>query len=78
VAQGADPLWFALTMVLVLILGSLTPPVGINLFTMKGMAPEIPMGTIYRGSIPFNIAAIIVIVIIIAFPFLATWLPNLM
>lgn len=78
VAQGADPVWFALTMVLVLILGSLTPPVGINLFTMKGMAPEIPMSTIYRGSIPFNIAAIVVIAIVIAFPPLATWLPGLM
>jgi tripartite ATP-independent transporter DctM subunit len=78
VAQGADPLWFALTMVLVLILGSLTPPVGINLFTMKGMAPEIPMGTIYRGSIPFNIAAIIVIALVVAVPSLATWLPGLM
>jgi C4-dicarboxylate transporter DctM subunit len=63
-------------MVLVLILGSLTPPVGINLFTMKGMAPDIPMGTIYRGSIPFNIAAAIVIAIVIAFPSLATWLPS--
>jgi len=76
VAQGADPLWFALTMVLVLILGSLTPPVGINLFTMKGMAPEIPMGTIYRGSIPFNIAAVIVIALCVAFPVLVLWLPG--
>jgi tripartite ATP-independent transporter DctM subunit len=76
VAQGADPLWFALTMVLVLILGSLTPPVGINLFTMKGMAPEIPMGKIYRGAIPFVLATIVVIVIIIAVPSLVTWLPG--
>jgi tripartite ATP-independent transporter DctM subunit len=78
VAQGADPLWFALTMVLVLILGSLTPPVGINLFTMKGMAPEIPMGKIYRGAIPFVLASIMVIIIIIAVPSLVTWLPGIL
>ncbi len=78
VAQGVDPLWFAIAMLLVLILGSLTPPVGINLFTMKGMAPEIPMGTIYRGAIPFVIAALVVIALIFLFPPLATWLPSLM
>jgi tripartite ATP-independent transporter DctM subunit len=76
VAQGADPVWFALTMVLVLILGSLTPPVGINLFTMKGMAPEIPMGKIYRGAFPFVIASVVIIAIIIAVPSLVTWLPG--
>jgi tripartite ATP-independent transporter DctM subunit len=76
VAQGVDPLWFALTMVLVLVIGSLTPPVGINLFTMKGMAPDIPMGRIYRGAFPFVIASIAIIALIIAVPSLVTWLPG--
>jgi tripartite ATP-independent transporter DctM subunit len=78
VAQGADPLWFSIMILLVLIVGSLTPPVGINLFTMKGMAPHIPMGAIYRGSIPFIIASLVVIAIIFIFPFFVTWLPYLL
>jgi tripartite ATP-independent transporter DctM subunit len=78
VGLGADPIWFATLMVLVLILGSLTPPVGINLFTMKGMAPDIPIGTIYRGAFPFVIAAAIVVVIVFLLPPLATWLPGIL
>jgi C4-dicarboxylate transporter, DctM subunit len=78
IAQGIDPLWFAIVILLVLILGSLTPPVGINLFTMKAMAPHIPMGTIYRGAIPFVIAAMVVILMIFVFPPFVTWLPGLM
>jgi tripartite ATP-independent transporter DctM subunit len=77
VSQGIDPLWFAILILLVLILGSLTPPVGINLFTMKGMAPQIPMSVIYRGAIPFVIATVVAIVILILVPSLVTWLPSL-
>jgi tripartite ATP-independent transporter DctM subunit len=77
VAQGADPLWFATLVVLVMILGSLTPPIGINLFTMKGMAKDIPMATIYKGAMPFVLATIVVIAIVFAIPSLVTWLPNL-
>jgi tripartite ATP-independent transporter DctM subunit len=78
VGLGADPIWFATLMVLVLILGSLTPPVGINLFTMKGMAPDIPIGNIYRGAFPFVLAAAIVVVIVFLVPQLATWLPGIL
>jgi tripartite ATP-independent transporter DctM subunit len=78
VAQGAEPVWISILILLVLILGSLTPPVGINLFTMKGMAPQIPMSVIYRGAIPFVIATIVVIAVIFLFPPFATWLPSLM
>jgi tripartite ATP-independent transporter DctM subunit len=78
VGLGADPVWFALLVVLTLNLGALTPPVGLNLFTMKGMAQDIPIGTIYRGAIPFIIAAVVVIAIVFVVPSLATWLPNLL
>ncbi|MDD5701768.1 MAG: TRAP transporter large permease subunit, partial [Dehalococcoidales bacterium] len=78
VAQGMDPVWFAILILLILILGSLTPPVGINLFTMKGMAPHIPMGSIYRGAIPFVISSVIVIIMIFSFPAFVTWLPNVL
>jgi tripartite ATP-independent transporter DctM subunit len=77
VALGADPVWFAMLVILTLNLGALTPPVGLNLFTMKGMAPDIPIGTIYRGAFPFIIAAVVVIAIVFVIPILATWLPSL-
>jgi tripartite ATP-independent transporter DctM subunit len=78
VGLGADPIWFATMMVLVLILGSLTPPVGINLFTMKGMAPDIPIGTIYKGALPFVLAAVVIVAIVFVVPATATWLPGIL
>jgi tripartite ATP-independent transporter DctM subunit len=78
VGLGADPVWFAMLVVLTLNLGALTPPVGLNLFTMKGMAPDIPIGTIYRGALPFIVAAVLVIAIVFLVPILATWLPGLL
>jgi tripartite ATP-independent transporter DctM subunit len=78
VGLGADPVWFAMLVILTLNLGALTPPVGLNLFTMKGMAPDIPIGTIYRGAIRFIFAAVVAIAIIYLIPTLATWLPGLL
>lgn len=78
VGLGADPVWFAMLVLLTLNLGALTPPVGLNLFTMKGMAPDIPIGTIYRGAFPFIVAAVLVIAIVFVVPILATWLPGLL
>jgi tripartite ATP-independent transporter DctM subunit len=78
VGLGADPVWFAMLVVLTLNLGALTPPVGLNLFTMKGMAPDIPIGTIYRGALPFIVAAVVAIAIVFLVPSLATWLPSLL
>jgi tripartite ATP-independent transporter DctM subunit len=78
VGLGADPVWFAMLVLLTLNLGALTPPVGLNLFTMKGMAPDIPIGTIYRGAIPFIGAAVVAIAIVFFVPVLATWLPGML
>ena len=78
VGLGADPVWFAMLVILTLNLGALTPPVGLNLFTMKGMAPDIPIGTIYRGALLFIIAAVVVIAIVFFVPILATWLPGIL
>jgi C4-dicarboxylate transporter DctM subunit len=78
VGLGADPVWFAMLVVLTLNLGALTPPVGLNLFTMKGMAQDIPIGTIYRGAIPFIMAAVVIIAIVFLVPSLATWLPGIL
>jgi TRAP-type C4-dicarboxylate transport system permease large subunit len=55
----------------------ITPPVGVNVFVIKGIAPEIPLQTIFRGIFPFLYALIILAVILFVFPILATWLPGL-
>ena len=77
-SMGIEPLWFAVLMVISLTMGTMTPPVGINLFTLKGIAPQYPIGIMYRGVLPFILAVIVSLVIIFNFPSTATWLPNLL
>ena len=57
---------------------ALTPPVGMNVFIIKGMAPEVPLSKIYKGVLPFVIAQILLITLIVFFPKIATWLPSTM
>jgi TRAP-type C4-dicarboxylate transport system permease large subunit len=64
-------------MVLLGEMGVITPPVGVNVFVIKGIAPEIPLEVIFRGIIPFLAALIIVTIIITIFPQIATFLPSL-
>ncbi len=70
--------WFGIIVVMVVELGLITPPIGMNVFIIKGMAPEVPLGTIYRGVLPFVVAQILLIMILIAFPVIALWLPSTM
>jgi tripartite ATP-independent transporter DctM subunit len=74
--MGINPLWFALLVCLTINVGSITPPVGINLFVLKGLHKDIPMSNIYLGSMPFVIGSLIAITIIILVPSIATWLPE--
>jgi len=73
-----DPIWFGVLMVIVLEVGLITPPVGLNVFVLKGVAPHIPITTIFRGIWPFLIAALIAIVIITVFPDIALFIPSRM
>jgi C4-dicarboxylate transporter DctM subunit len=73
-----DPIWFGVIMVIVLEVGLITPPVGLNVFVIKGAAPDVPLTTIFRGIWPFMIAAVVCITFIIAFPSIALYLPSLM
>jgi tripartite ATP-independent transporter DctM subunit len=73
-----DPIWFGVLMVIVLEVGLITPPVGLNVFVLKAAAPKVPMTTIFRGIWPFLIAALLSIVILIAFPQIALFLPSRM
>jgi C4-dicarboxylate transporter, DctM subunit len=77
-ALGYDPVWFGIIIVMVVELGLITPPIGMNVFVIKGMAKDVPLETIFRGVTPFIIAQVILIVLIIVFPQLALWLPSTM
>jgi C4-dicarboxylate transporter DctM subunit len=73
---GFDPIWFGVIVVLVTEMGVITPPVGVNVFVIKGIAPDVPLEHIFKGIFPFLAALIIVTVILIIFPQIATFLPS--
>lgn len=75
---GYNSIWFGVIVVLVLALGGLTPPVGMNVFVMKGYAKDVPLMTIFAGVWPFVVATLVCIAIVIAVPPLATWLPDVL
>src|ERR1044071_7076527 len=77
-ALGYDPVWFGIIIVMVVELGLITPPIGMNVFVIKGIAREVPLYTIFRGVTPFIVAQVILILILIAFPEIALWLPSTM
>lgn len=76
-ALGIDPIWFGVFVVLMMTMGAISPPVGIVCFILSGVS-GVPLGTIFRGAAPFLLAQIIVIVLVVIFPGLATFLPNMM
>jgi len=73
---GYDPIWFGVIIVLVTEMGVITPPVGINVYVIKGVAPKVPLETIFKGVLPFLAAIILTIAILIAFPSVALYLPG--
>lgn len=77
VAQfGYDPVWFAIIVVIVVEVGLVTPPVGMNLFVIQAQAPDIKITEIYRGILPFLPAPLILIILMLLFPQIALWLPK--
>jgi TRAP-type mannitol/chloroaromatic compound transport system permease large subunit len=76
---GFDPIWFGILFVINMEIGYMTPPFGFNLFYLKGIVPpSITMKDIYKSIIPFVIVEIIGIILIMIFPEIATWLPELL
>jgi tripartite ATP-independent transporter DctM subunit len=73
-----DPIWFGVIVVMVGEMGVITPPVGVNVFVIKGIAPRVPLRTIYRGILPFLAAIILLTGALLLFPEIATFFPNLM
>lgn len=75
---GYDPVWFAIIVVIVVEVGLIHPPVGMNLFVVQAQAPDVKITSIYKGILPFLVAPLLLIVLMFAFPQLALWLPNVL
>lgn len=76
--MGIDPIWFGVLTVLTLEMGLISPPVGINVFIVKSVAPKVALGDIFRGVLPFWLMMIVTVGILIAFPQIVLVLPNTM
>ncbi|MBW1736831.1 MAG: TRAP transporter large permease subunit [Deltaproteobacteria bacterium] len=74
-ALGFDPIWFGVILVIVMEMGLITPPVGMNVFVIKGVAKDVDIGTIYRGVLPFLLAMIVCIILLTFFPSIVLYLP---
>jgi len=75
---GFNPIWFGIMIVIVVEMGLITPPVGINVFVIKGMAPDVPTYTIFKGIVPFLMMDILEIIILTVLPGIVTFLPNIL
>ena len=75
---GYDPVWFAIIVVIVVEVGLIHPPVGMNLFVIQAQAPDVSIGSIYRGILPFLLAPLVLILLLLLFPGLALWLPGVL
>src|SRR5579864_2512142 len=75
---GFDPIWFGVIIVMTVELGLIHPPVGMNVFVIKSVVKDVSFTTIFKGVIPFVLTDLIRLIILIAFPLLATWLPQQM
>ncbi|KGB82403.1 C4-dicarboxylate ABC transporter permease [Rhodovulum sp. NI22] len=75
---GFDLVWFGIVVIVVIEISMITPPVGMNIFVLRSVLPDIPTATIFRGVLPFIAADVVRAALLIAFPIIALWLPNLM
>jgi TRAP-type C4-dicarboxylate transport system permease large subunit len=75
---GINPIWFGIFMVIVLEMGLISPPVGINVFVVKGIAPDVPMGRIFAGIMPFWAAMIVCVFVLAALPQIVMIVPDTM
>jgi tripartite ATP-independent transporter DctM subunit len=75
---GFDPIWFGVLVVVVVEIGLISPPVGMNLFVLNALLPNVATTTLFRGVLPFVVADVIRLGILIAFPVISLWLPSMM
>jgi C4-dicarboxylate transporter, DctM subunit len=77
VSMGLDPVWFGILVVTIVEIGLISPPVGMNLFVLSTLLPQVPTTTVFRGVLPFLAADCVRLALLIAFPPIALWLPRL-
>jgi C4-dicarboxylate transporter, DctM subunit len=77
-ALGFDPVWFGVLIVMIVQIGLISPPVGMNMFVINTLLPKVGLGKIFRGCWPFTVVMVAVLLLLIAFPLLSLWLPSLM
>jgi len=75
-AMGMDLIWFGIMVVVVTEISLITPPVGMNVFVLRGVVPDVKLSTIFRGVVPFWLADIVRLVLIVSIPSLSLFLPN--
>ena len=78
VGMGLDPVWFGILIVTIVEIGLISPPVGMNLFVLSTLLPQVPTTTVFRGVLPFMGADVVRLAILIAFPAISLWLPGMM
>ena len=78
VSLGFDPVWFGVLIVMVIQIGLISPPVGMNLFVLNTLLPKVGLGNIFRGTWPFVFMQVMTLAILLAFPSLSLWLPSFM
>lgn len=77
VALGFDPIWYSIILTMVTTMGAITPPVGVNIYVVKALAPDIPLSTIFKSVSFFLVACVICIIILIIFPKIVLLIPNM-
>jgi TRAP-type C4-dicarboxylate transport system permease large subunit len=77
-SMGFDPIWFGVIIVMVAEIGAITPPVGLNVFVIKGVAPDVPISEIFKGILPFWGADMVRLLILVAIPQISLFLPNML
>ena len=75
---GVDPIWFGVMVIIMIQVSLLSPPVGLNVYVLKGCVPEASLGQIFRASVPWMVIQIAVVALLLFFPGLVTWLPTMM
>ncbi len=75
---GFDPIWFGVIIIMVMMMGFITPPVGMNCYVLSGIVKDVSLATIFRGAVPYVLALLVGVVIVTIFPNIALWIPNML
>jgi len=78
ISMGIDPVWFGIFIVMMIELALITPPIGLNVIVMRQVVPDVALIDVYKGTFPFVLLCLLMVVLLIVFPEIALWLPNKM